>query len=194
MCIRDSGIRNEYVKDLVISMRENNPELFSPEFAPGVGFEDATSLAISPPVKKKVENIEVCLRELCADALQLEGSSSKFTKYLSDQYRKSIDAGLEQEKNWTDVSVFSERRKLEYLTITELQTIFTTSKHYKKFDVGPNSTIFEEQFRYVKLIRNAIAHKRTYPDHASKRLWIVGAEQVWDWLRNAKLAEIDDED
>ena len=175
-------------------MRENNPELFSPEFAPGVGFEDATSLEFNPPLKKRIENIEIALRDLCADALQLEGPNSMFTKYLSDQYRKAIEAGLQQEQNWTDVSVFSERKKLEYLTVGQLQEVFTTPKHYDRFKNLPTKVIFEEQFRFVKLIRNAIAHKRKFPDHESKRLWTVGADQIWNWLRHARLVENDDED
>ena len=132
--IRDAGndsIRNEYVKDMVISMRENDPDLLSPEFAPGIGYEDATSLDFSPHLKKKIENIELVLRDLCSDALRLEGNSPNFTKYLSNQYQEAIKAGLEQEQNWTDVSVFSERKKLEYLTLSQLQEVFTTKKHYE---------------------------------------------------------------
>ena len=45
----------------IISMRENDPDLLSPEFAPGIGYEDATSLDFSPPLKKKIENIVIKL-------------------------------------------------------------------------------------------------------------------------------------
>ena len=48
----NAGIRNEYYTDLVISMRDSEPNLYSPQFAPGVGFEDYTTLDFGQKSRK----------------------------------------------------------------------------------------------------------------------------------------------
>lgn len=182
----NAGIRKEYYTDLVISMRDSEPNLYSPEFAPGVGFEDYTTLDFSPKIKKLIHNIEVRLRDLCSDVLETEGSGD-ITSYLSEQYRRTIENSLKQEKNWTDVSLFGGRKKLEYLSLSDLQEIITKKKYFSMLEIQPNLRVYDEQFRHVKLVRNGIAHARDFPDHKAKRVWTAATEQVWDWLKETKL-------
>ena len=116
----NQATRADYYTDIVVGLRDTNPTFISPEFAPGIGFEDYTSLEISNKTKQKVKEIELKLRAACIAALELEGPK-KITKYLNSEYQRTIDRGLEQEKNWVaDVSIFTEEKKFEYLSLSQL--------------------------------------------------------------------------
>ena len=93
----NQATRADYYTDIVVGLRDTNPTFISPEFAPGIGFEDYTSLEISNKTKQKVKEIELKLRAACIAALELEGPK-KITKYLNSEYQRTIDRGLEQEK------------------------------------------------------------------------------------------------
>ena len=105
----NASARKEYFTDLIVFLRECFPNKYPPAFAAGVGFEDFTSLTISPKIKRRVEEIEFDLRRACIEALELEGPK-KITKYLNSKYLDIIDRGLEQEK-LGDISLFSEEKK-----------------------------------------------------------------------------------
>lgn len=185
----NASVRREYYTDLVICLRDLYPGKYSPEFAPGVGYEDYTSLAISRKIKRRVEQIEFDLRRACIEALELEGPK-KITKYLNSTYQNTIAQGLEQEKNWGDVSLFTEEKKFEYLSLSQLFEIMT--KRFSKFQFTVKKSLLEQRFNDVKLIRNAIAHPRDFPSHNAKRSWIASLDQVEEWFKQMVLKENQD--
>ena len=182
----NASARKEYFTDLIVFLRECFPNKYPPAFAAGVGFEDFTSLTISPKIKRRVEEIEFDLRRACIEALELEGPK-KITKYLNSKYLDIIDRGLEQEKNWSDISLFSEEKKFEYLSLANLFEIMM--KHFNKFDFTVRKSLLQERFRDIQLIRNAIAHPRDFPSHNAKRSWIASLDQVEEWFRRMHIKE-----
>lgn len=185
----NASVRREYYTDLVICLRDLYPSKYSPEFAPGVGYEDYTSLAISRKIKRRVEQIEFDLRRACVEALELEGPK-KITKYLNSTYQNTIAQGLEQEKNWGDVSLFTEEKKFEYLSLSQLFEIMM--KRFSKFQFTVKKSLLEQRFNDVKLIRNAIAHPRDFPSHNAKRSWIASLDQIEEWFKQMVLKENQD--
>ena len=187
--IRKAGnqsLRKDFYTDIVIGLRETSPTFFSPEFAPGVGFEDYTSLKISNKTKRRLEELEFKLRDACIAALELEGSK-KITKYLNSKYQNAIQQGLDQEKNWSDISIFTEEKKFEYLTLTQLFEIMM--KRFDKFNFTVKKSFMVERFEKVQLIRNAIAHPRDFPSHNAKKAWLVALDQISDWFKDMTLKE-----
>ena len=182
----NASVRREYYTDLVICLRDLHPGKYSPEFAPGVGYEDYTSLAISRKIKRRVEQIEFDLRRACIQVLELEGPK-KITKYIKSNYQEAIKVGLEQEMNWGDVSLFTEEKKFEYLTLHQLFDIMC--RRYQKFQFTVKKSALETRFNDVKLIRNAIAHPRDFPSHNAKRSWIASLDQVEEWFKQMVLKE-----
>lgn len=178
--------RKDFYTDIVIGLRETSPSFFSPEFAPGVGFEDYTSLKISNKTKRRLEELEFKLRDACIAALELEGSK-KITKYLNSKYQNAIQQGLDQEKNWSDISIFTEEKKFEYLTLTQLFEIMI--KRFDKFNFTVKKSFMIERFEKVQLIRNAIAHPRDFPSHNAKKAWLVSLDQISDWFKDMTLKE-----
>ena len=187
--IRKAGnqsLRKDFYTDIVVGLRETSPTFFSPEFAPGVGFEDYTSLKISNKTKRRLEELEFKLRAACIAVLELEGSK-KITKYINSKYQNTIEQGLEQEKNWSDISIFTEEKKFEYLSLTQLFEIMI--KRFDKFNFTAKKSFMVERFEKVKLIRNAIAHPRDFPSHNAKKAWLVSLDQISDWFKDMTLKE-----
>ena len=187
--IRKAGnqsLRTDFYTDIVVGLRETSPTFFSPEFALGVGFEDYTSLKISNKTKRRLEELEFKLRDACIAALELEGPK-KITKYIDSKYQNTINRGLEQEGNWSDISIFTEEKKFEYLSLSELFEIMR--KRYDRFNFTVKRTFMTERFNDVLLIRNAIAHPRDYPSFNAKKAWLVSLDQVTDWFKDMTLKE-----
>lgn len=187
--IRKAGnqsLRKDFYTDIVIGLRETSPTFFSPEFAPGVGFEDYTSLKISNKTKRRLEELEFKLRAACIAVLELEGPK-KITKYINSKYQNTIEQGLEQEKNWSDISIFTEEKKFEYLSLTQLFEIMI--KRFDKFNFTVKKSFMVERFEKVQLIRNAIAHPRDFPSHNAKKAWLVALDQISDWFKDMTLKE-----
>lgn len=176
----NASIRKDYYSDLVIALRDSSPDVYSPEFAPGVGFEDFTSLKISPKIKRRIEELEFKLRAACISVLELEGPK-KITKYLNSKYQSSISRGLDQERNWSDTSLFNEEKKFEYLSFSELFEIMLS--RYSKFSFKVKKNLLDERFKDVLLIRNMIAHPRDFPNHNAKKSWISSLDQTEEWFK-----------
>ena len=187
--IRKAGnqsLRKDFYTDIVIGLRETNPALFSPQFAPEIGFDDYTSLKISNKTKRRVEELEFKLREACIAALELEGPK-KVTKYLNSKYQNTIERGLEQERNWSDISIFTEAKKFEYLSLSELFEIMC--RRFDKFNFSVKKSFMTDRFKDVLLIRNAIAHPRDFPSYNAKKAWLVSLDQVTDWFKDMTIKE-----
>jgi len=187
--IRKAGnqsIRRDFYSDIIVGLREASPTFFSPEFAPGIGFEDYTSLKISSKTKRRLEELEFQLRAACIAALELEGPKV-ITKYLNSKYQNAIEIGLEQEKNWSDITIFTEEKKFEYLTLSQLFEIMI--KRFDKFDFTVKKSFMVDRFKDVQLIRNAIAHPRDFPSYNAKKAWLVSLDQVTEWFKLMTIKE-----
>lgn len=187
--IRKAGnqsLRKDYYTDIVVGLRESNPTFFSPEFAPGIGFEDYSSLKISNKTKRRIEELEFKLRAACIAALEREGPK-KITSYLNSKYQNSIKNGLEQEMNWSDITIFSEEKKFEYLSLSQLFEIMIS--RFQLFNFTVKKSFMTERFKDVQLIRNAIAHPRDFPSHNAKKAWIVSLDQVSEWFKQMTIKE-----
>jgi DGQHR domain-containing protein len=187
--IRKAGnqsLRKDFYSDIVIGLRETSPTFYSPEFAPGIGFEDYSSLKISNKIKRKVEELEFQLRAACISALELEGPKN-ITKYLNSKYRDTIENGLEQERNWSDITIFTEEKKFEYLSLSQLFEIMI--KRFEKFNFTVKKAFIIDRFKHVQLIRNAIAHPRDFPSFNAKKAWLVSLDQVTEWFKDMTLKE-----
>ena len=86
-----------------------------------------------------------------------------------------------------DVSIFTEEKKFEYLSLSQLFEIMM--KRFDKFNFTEKKSVINERFENVKLIRNAIGHPRDFPSHEAKKVWLVSLSQISESFKQMKIKE-----
>jgi DGQHR domain-containing protein len=172
-----SGVRNDYAADLVLYIREEHSDIFSPEFATHIAHELSTSIDPSPRDESRIKFIEYHLRNVCFNHLYKIDPDQWYRKLPGD-LRNSIKEKLKIESQWSNTSQLGDREKLNFTNFTDLNKVILSN--YPSLNLRPKKSEWDVWFTYTSYIRNCVAHNRPYPDMQTKILWRAGMNKLYE--------------
>lgn len=173
--IRDAGnaaTRQEIVRDLVERLRQTYPTL-APKLAQAEESDEGDEKpALNVYIRSR--DLEVTIRDLVFDALVASHGKAWFDK-VPEKQRTKIEEGVAERRALGDkLREKPDRNWLDATTLSDLKLILLYEKNWPIFKdyLGGKRDIFETRFDDFILLRNAVAHAKTYPSRHEKQRWL----------------------